>query len=90
MQFAKDIMKDSMKRLEKSDAILVLNYPKNNLNGYIGGATLIEIGLAYFLEKRIFLLFPPPPKNKLRYTQEILHTKPIIINDDLSLIKEQL
>ena len=31
-----------------SDAILVTNYDKNNIKGYIGGNTLMEMGLASF------------------------------------------
>jgi len=38
--------------IEKSDAIVVLNYPKNNIEGYIGGATLMEIAIARHFNKR--------------------------------------
>ncbi len=82
-----DIMRDSMMKLEDSDIFLVLNHPKNGMKGYIGGATLIEIGLAYYLKKKTFLLYTPPEKQVLRYTQEILHTKPIILNGDIQKIK---
>lgn len=82
-----DIMRSCMNQQKECDAILVLNYPKDGLDGYIGGAVLIELGLAYFLGQKIFLLLPPPPKEKMRYTQEILHMKPIILNGDIENIK---
>ena len=66
-----------------SDAILVANYDKNNVNGYIGGNTLMEIGLAFFLKKKIYLLNEIP---ELPYKEEILGVKPIILNGDLNKI----
>jgi len=81
-----DIMRDSMDKLARSDVFLVLNHPKNGEEGYIGGAVLIELGLAYFLKKKIYLLHQPQPKEKIRYTQEVLHMKPVILDGDLSKI----
>ncbi len=73
--------------IENSDAILVLNYPKNGVNGYIGGATLMEIGLARHLNKRIFLLNDLPSEEELRYALEIRITEPVIVNGDLSNVR---
>jgi len=66
-----------------SDAVLVTNYEKNNVKGYIGGNTLMEMGLAFYLKKKIYLLNEIP---ELSYKEEILGVKPIIINGDLSKI----
>jgi len=66
-----------------SDAILVANYNKNNIKGYIGGNTLMEMGLALFLKKKIYLLNETP---ELSYKEEILGVKPIILNGDLNKI----
>jgi len=66
-----------------SDAILVANYDKNNIKGYIGGNTLMEMGLALFLKKKIYLLNETP---ELSYKEEILGVKPIILNGDLNKI----
>ena len=66
-----------------SDAILVANYDKNNINGYIGGNTLMEMGLAFFLKKKIYLLNPIP---EISYKEEILGMKPVLLNGDLSRI----
>jgi len=67
-----------------SDAILVANYDKNNINGYIGGNTLMEMGLAFFLNKKIYLLNSIP---EMSYKEEILGVKPVVINGDLNEIK---
>jgi len=67
-----------------SDAILVANYDKNNIKGYIGGNTLMEMGLAFYLKKMIYLLNEIP---ELSYKEEILGVKPIILMGDLTKIK---
>ena len=70
-------------KVDWSDAILVANYDKNDVKGYIGGNTLMEIGLAFFLKKKIYLLNQIP---ELSYKEEILGVKPIILNGDLTKI----
>ena len=67
-----------------SDAILVANYEKKNIKDYIGGNTLMEMGLAFFLKKKIYLLNQIP---ELPYKEEILGVKPIILNGDLTKIQ---
>ena len=41
-----NIDKKDFQQVADSEAILVLNYPKQGIEGYVGGATLMEIGLA--------------------------------------------
>ena len=67
-----------------SEVILVLNISKNNIANYIGGNTLLEMGLAFHLKKKIFLLNPIP---EISYKEEILGMSPVILNSNLSLIK---
>lgn len=85
--FKTDIMRACMDIQEKSDAILALNYPRNGIEGYVGAHTLIELGLAYYLKQKIFLLFPVPSKEEVRSSVEIMHMKPVILNGDLDNIK---
>ncbi len=66
-----------------ADAILVANYEKNNVRGYIGGNTLMEMGLAFFLKKKIYLLNEIP---EVSYKEEILGVKPILLEGDLTKI----
>lgn len=85
---ATDIHKQCFDLLSKSDAVLVLNYPRKNISGYIGGGTLMEIGLAKYLDKKIFLLFDPPSEEELSYALEIKATRPIILQGDLRRISQ--
>ena len=66
-----------------ADAILVANYEKNEIPGYIGANTLIEMGLALYLGKKIYLLYQLP---KINYSEEILGMHPIVIEGDLKKI----
>jgi hypothetical protein len=81
-----NIQEECFDGIAASDAILVLNYKRNNIEGYVGGATLMEIGVAQHLKKKIFLLYPPPKIEDQRYSVEIQLAKPIILNGDLTKI----
>ena len=85
-----NIDKKDFQQVADSEAILVLNYPKQGIEGYVGGATLMEIGLARHLDKKIFLLHDVPSQDILRYALEIKITKPIILNGDLTKINSLL
>jgi nucleoside 2-deoxyribosyltransferase len=85
-----DIMHKCFDEIAESDAIVVLNHEKNNMKGYVGGCTLMEIGLASHLKKRIFLLHPPPSEEQLRYSLEIKLARPVILEGDLQKIKDFL
>lgn len=81
-----NIDKKCFNKVAKSDAILVLNHPKDDIKGYIGGATLMEIGLARHLDKKIFLLHELPTEKDLKYALEVKLTKPIIIKGNLEKV----
>ncbi len=83
-----DIMRACMNEQEKCDAILVLNYDKNGQRGYLGAHVLIELGLAYYLKQKIFLLHSIPSKEEIRYAVEVMHMKPVILEGDLEKLKE--
>ncbi len=75
-----ELIMEHFDKISWADAILVTNYDKNNIKGYIGGNTLMEMGLAFFLKKKIYLLNQVP---ELSYKEEILGLKPIVISGDL-------
>jgi hypothetical protein len=81
-----DIQKEHFDFIADSDAILVLNYEKNGIKGYVGGSTLMEIAVARHLNKKIFLINSIPDVEDLKYSVEIQLTKPVIINGDLTKI----
>ena len=76
-------IRNHFNKVDWSDAILVLNHGKNNVQGYIGGNTFIEMGVAFHLNKKIFLLDKIP---EVAYREEILAMKPVVINNDLNKI----
>ncbi len=79
-----DMIKRYYTLIGNSDAVLVLNYTKNDVENYIGGSVLMEMGFAYVQNKKIYLLNPIP---EMSYSDELKDTKPIILNGDLSKVK---
>lgn len=78
-------MRRHFNEIVKSDAILVLYLKKHNQNGYIGGNTLMEMGLAFHLKKPIFVWREASPKSAIY--EEILGVLPVFINADIGNIK---
>ncbi len=79
-----DFIREHFRKIEGTDAILVLNYEKNGIHGYIGGNTFLEMGLAYWLDKKIYLMYPVP---QMDYKTEMASLQPTVIDGDLSLIQ---
>lgn len=79
-----DRMTGHFKKVNDSEAILVLNYDKGGIQNYIGGNTLMEMGLALYLGKKIFLWNPIP--GDVSYEEEIFGMSPIVLNQDISFI----
>ncbi|NOR85811.1 hypothetical protein GQ473_06860 [archaeon] len=71
-------------KVEWCDAVLILNYDKNNIINYVGANTLIELGMAFYLNKKLFLFNDIP---EMSYKEEILGMKPLVIDQDLMKIK---
>jgi len=80
----KEAIRAHFGKIEWGDAILVLNHDKNNIPNYIGANTLLEMGLAFHLNKKIFLLKSIP---EISYKEEILGIGPEVIDEDLSKIR---
>lgn len=80
-----EFISEHMDKIEKSDAILVVNISKKGIDNYIGANTLMEIGFAHYRKKKIFLLNPIP--NQEYIIDEILTVDPFVIDGDLSKIK---
>ena len=80
----KEAMKKHFDKVAWADAVLILNYTKNDIPNYIGANTFLEIGVAFYLNKVIYLLNSIPETN---YQEEVCGMDPIILNGDLSKIK---
>ena len=79
------LTKHHFNKIVKGDAVLVLNYEKNGIKGYIGGAVLCEMAIALQFKKKIYAL--NPIDQACSYKEEILAMDPIILNGDLSRVK---
>jgi nucleoside 2-deoxyribosyltransferase len=81
----RDAIREFWKIINISDAVLVLNYDRRGVPNYIGGNTLMELGFAHVLNKKIFLMNPIP---EIEYYQsEIEAVRPIILNENLERIR---
>lgn len=79
-----DLIREHFRYIEQSEAILVLNYDKKGVTGYIGGNTFLEMGHAFGRDKKIFLLNPIP---NMDYKTEMHAMQPVVLGGDLSKIQ---
>jgi len=80
-----DYINEHYKYIKQSDGIVVINHDKNEVQNYVGGNALMEIGFAFTLNRDIFFLNPIP---MVSYKAEIEAMQPIIIDSDLSKINQ--
>ena len=78
-------MREHFTKIKASDAILVLNYDKEGKKNYIGGNTFLEMGLAFALDKKIFML--NDVSEDIPYAEEIKGMRPVIVKEDFSNVK---
>lgn len=71
-------------KVADNDAVLVINFEKNGVPNYLGGATFLEMYEAFINKKKIYL-YNPIPEGILK--DEIREFIPIIINGNIDLIK---
>lgn len=70
----------------KGDAILVINLNKKGMDGYIGGNVLMEMALAFHMDKPIFIW--NKVSSRLPVYEEVMGMLPVFINNDLSKLKK--
>ena len=76
-----DLIRGHYRKIDSSDAILVINVERHGIKHYIGGNAFLEMGFAHILHKPIYLLNNIP---NISYRDEIVAMSPIILNNDLS------
>ena len=81
--------KDEMMRrtdasIAPQDAILVLNFEKNGIPNYIGGATFMEVIKAWEMNKKIFFYNSLP---NCSFSDELRGMSPVVINGELELVR---
>lgn len=79
------LIDEHIEKIKRSDAVLVLNLDKDEDRGYVGGNTFLEMGIAYFLGKKVFIW--KKPSEDLPYFEELMALDPIFIEEDLEKIE---
>jgi hypothetical protein len=78
------LMRGHFAEIEVADSILVLNYQKNEIPNYIGGNVLMEMAIAFYLNKAIFILNDVPEEST--FLEEIKGIEPIVLHGKLENI----
>lgn len=76
------LMRGHFDEVAKGDAILVVNNEKHGVANYIGGNVLMEMSLAFYLKKPIYILNQIPEESA--FLEEILGMQPIVLGGDLT------
>ncbi|MEI6228631.1 MAG: hypothetical protein WCP11_01245 [Candidatus Saccharibacteria bacterium] len=82
-KFKSEMIRHSEDVINANDAVLVLNFTKNGVDNYIGGATFLEMYDAFRLSKKIFM-YNDIPDGILK--DEIIGFCPIVVKGDLGKI----
>lgn len=77
-----ELMRGHFEEVEKGDVILVVNEEKHGQINYIGGNVLIEMALAFYLNKPIYILNGMPEQSS--FLEEIIAMEPVVLNGDTS------
>ena len=80
-----ELMRMHFQKVLEGDAILVLNYEKNGVEGYIGGNGLMEMAIAFHYKKPIYIL--NPVLETLPFYEEIMGMQPIVLHGDLDKLQ---
>lgn len=75
-----DVLRYYYGKIEEGDAILVVNIPKNGVENYIGGNSLIEMAFAHVLGKAVYILHRIP---ECAYIDEIIACRPIELDGNI-------
>jgi len=81
-------MQGHFDEVEKSNAILVINDEKHGVQNYIGGNVLMEMALAFYLKKPIFLLNEIPEESA--FLEEVIGLNPIVLHGKAEDISKTL
>ena len=70
------------REIKKGDGILVANYDKKGIKGYIGGNVLMKIAIAYYFKKPIFILFDIEENSPIK--EEVYGVNPVFLRGDIT------
>lgn len=72
-------------KVRECDVVLVCNYEKKEIPGYIGANTFIEIAAAHYFGKPIFALYPLPDQPYINDEIQSFNIK--VIDGDITKLK---
>lgn len=72
------LTKENFQNVKDCDALLILNYSHRGIENYIGGNSFMEMVVAFFLNKPIYLLNDIP--EKMTFTEEIKSLYPVVVH----------
>lgn len=84
-KYNQNAIREFWELMKGADGLLVVNYDKYGIKNYIGGNSFLDMGHAYALGQKIYLLNPIPKMP--HYETEIIGMRPIILDGDLTRIK---
>lgn len=88
VQSRQELTRDHFAKINASEAILVVNPPKNGSNGYIGGAVLMEMAHAFSQGLDIYTLYPVP--TDVPYAEEIRGMAPIVLDGNVAKLHDNV
>ena len=80
-----DFMRAHFEEIERGDAILVANYEKHGQPNYIGPNVLMEMGIAFYFNKPIYILNDLPENSP--FEEELKGFLPTILHGQLDAIR---
>ena len=81
------LMRGHFDKVAEADAILVLNYEKHGVQNYIGGNVLMEMALAFYLNKPIFIINEIPAESA--FLEEIIGMGPIVLHGKIDSLPRE-
>ena len=79
------LTKDNLKNVADCDCLLILNYTHRGIENYVGGNSFMEMVVAFYYNKPIYLLNEIP--KAMNYTEEIKALYPTIVYDIDNFVK---
>lgn len=78
------LMREHFEEVARADAILVVNDEKHGISGYIGPNVLMEMGLAFYQKKPIYVL--NSISSDMPVYEEVIGMGSVILNNELRKI----
>ncbi|QJU09714.1 DUF84 family protein [Candidatus Saccharibacteria bacterium oral taxon 488] len=87
-QLKRGYMNKRFDKIDLAGGIVVVNPPKNGIDGYIGGNSFLEMAYAFKHGLDIFTLYPLP--KEIGYIDELCGMNPIVLDGDLEKVESHI